>query len=74
MVEGASLLKARADRAFVLAAIVLGAVLGRADLIVSGADVLELLLRFLASGVEIGVMLLGKVAVGALDLVLGRGS
>ncbi len=55
-----------------LALVVARALLGVADQIVGGRDILELLLRRLVAGVEIGMQLLGERAVGLAD-VLGGG-
>src|SRR5581483_2171931 len=45
---------------------------GVAEDVVGGGDVLELLLRLLVPGVGVGVVLLGQLAVGARDVLLGR--
>ena len=53
-----------------LAGVVAPALLGIAENVVGGGDLLELLLGRLVPGIEVGVQLLGELAVG-LDDVLG---
>src|SRR5260370_19699412 len=55
-----------------LAAIEARALLGVGEQLVGGADRLEACLRLLVPGVEVGVILLGELAVGAADLLGAR--
>src|SRR5205085_7330246 len=52
--------------------VVLLALLLVPDHVVRGGDLLEALLRLLVAGVGIGMVLLRELAIGLLDLVLGR--
>lgn len=53
-----------------LAAVEAGAFLGIAENVVGRADVLEPFFGFLVTGIQIGMMLLGELAIGLLDFFL----
>ena len=70
--EAAGAVGADAGRDHLADLVVLLALLGVAEHVVRGGDLLEPLLGLLVARVRVGVVLLGELLVGARDLLLGR--